>query len=137
MTEDDFRDLIDQVSRLMDDARCGDLADEALYTYSDGGETFLLSPKKRLLEMLEAFDRRLTLFDRRLLEKANSRIANVVGPTWTGRVVVETARDGSETAIPFVDLSEIPDLGQTRKTLRSLIDALQDDSGEPEPWVQA
>lgn len=133
MTEDDYRDLIDLVSRLMGEARCGDLIDERLYTVTLDGEPFVLPPQKRLYEMLQAFERRLALFDRAVLDKANARIRDALNGDWPGRVLVELARE-DRRARPVFDLAEMPDLSRTRGLIQELLlDIARDDGGSDEP----
>lgn len=132
MTEDAYRDLIGLVSGLMDEARCGDLIDERLYTVTLDGEPFVLPPQKRLYEMLQAFERRLALFDRAVLDNANARIRDALNGDWPGRVLVELARE-DRRARPVFDLAEMPDLSRTRGLIQELLlDIARDDGASDE-----
>lgn len=133
MTQDEYRDLIDRVGARMGELRCGDLADSDLYTIEHGGERIRLPPQKHLVEMLEAFDRRLAILDRGLLDRANANLREVLRGEWPGRVVVERPRDEVAEEAPSVELANAPQLGDVRAGLQHLIAEIRADRGEPEP----
>lgn len=136
MTDDDYRDLIGLVERLMRDARCGELANPMHYVTIREGETFVVPPRERLIQMLSAFDRHLALFDRTVFSQASKRIATVAR-NWPGSVVVELPRETELPSEPF-DLGRLPSLGETRNQLKALIeDIARDDGGPGEPEAHA
>lgn len=137
MTEDDYRDLIDLVTRLMDEAHCGDLADPKHYVVTRDSETFMLAPQKRLYEMLGAFDRHLALFDRAVFRRANERIREAGVAGWQGQVILELPREEAGARQQF-NLAELPDLGETRKLLRKIMeDIAREDSSPTDPQMLA
>jgi hypothetical protein len=125
LDDDDYRALIVIVSEELRASGAADLADERHYAKADEdtGETRLLDPPRRLIEMLEAFERFLAIQDREIYRAALTSIARTVEGEAPRRATVVLTTDDVPRE---VDLSETPDLSTIRKDLRRLIIRLLD-----------
>lgn len=90
MDDDDIRELIELVEQQLEEAGLGEIADPALYADRDRetGEPRPLPPMKRLIEMLRAFDRHLSIVDPRTYEAALKRINGSLEEGFVENVVV-------------------------------------------------
>ena len=131
MDTDDYRDLIELVETELREVGAGALSDPNLYSLTDPetGEQRLYPPRKRLIEMLRAFDRHLAIYDRATFDSALGRINDVVNE---GRI---------EDAV-FIPMSEegegephslrsAPELGAVRDAVAGLIEQLSEESDPP------
>ena len=123
MDDDDYRALIEVLSEELRMSGAADIADERHYVKQneETGETELIEPSKRIIEMLTAFDRHLAIQDVAMYALALEKLRiNIEGPSPESAVVVlandETMRE--------VDLSKAPDLQDIRKDLKSLLETL-------------
>ena len=80
MDDDDYRALIAIVAEELRESGAAELADERNYARQEEetGEARLLDPQRRLIEMLEAFNRFLAIQDRQTYVSALSSIARSV-----------------------------------------------------------
>ncbi len=130
MNDDDYRALIAAVIEELRASGASDVADERHYTYVDKetGETHLLRPQQRLVEMLQAFDRFLVIQDREIYDLALSLIAQTVqgeGPLHASMVLT------ADNAPREIDLSKAPNLSPVRQQLQNLIVRLLDGDLRP------
>ena len=132
MDTTDYRELVELLQHQLREAGAGELADIRLYAVREAGtgDIRLVSPREQAIAMLEAFDRYLSIRDRRTFSNALARIN-------------ETLAEPAVKDAGFVPLSEAvadstftlgtaPDLSTLRKDLQVLIGQLQEDGGRPE-----
>jgi hypothetical protein len=127
--EDDYRALIAVVESELREIGAGEIADERHYVVLDQetGDARLLAPPRRLLEMLRAFGRMMSVEDHATYERAMFVVAeHLRGDRPRGAVVVPTADD--RDAVP-IDLAVAPNLGEARFTLGRLIERLSAEGG--------
>lgn len=126
MDEEDFRGLIELVAEELTLSGAADLADERHYTITDRetGETKLLDPTKRLVEMLRAFERYVAIQDRTVAEASLVAIQDAVRDEGPTRAVVELADDRGPRE---VNLAEAPDLAEVRRDINHIINRLMED----------
>jgi hypothetical protein len=132
MDDEDYRALIELVAFELRRSGAPDIANERHYVAVDDedGQPRLHEPQKRLILMLEAFERHVAVQDRAVVEKSldtigrtlqrNARAARAAVPE---RVVVELASDGYPREI---DLADAPDMEVVREDLYRLIARLRD-----------
>ena len=130
MEDEDYRALIAVIADEMRTSGAADLANERHYATADpeSGEARLLAPQRRLVEMLEAFDRFLAIQDRETYDRALSSIAKSVAGDSPRGATVELIVDD---AIREVDLSASPDLASVRESIRRFIVRLVDGDLRP------
>lgn len=121
MDDEDFLDLIEVLEREFSEAGAEELADERLYTVPDveTGERRLLEPRKRLYEMLRAFERKLAIEDRATFNDAMGRLAENLDGRGPDRVTYEIAEDDDRESLS-VDLSRAAPLGELRDRIARL-----------------
>ena len=131
MNTDDYYELIALVETELREVGAGALSDPKLYALSDPdtGERRLFAPKKRLIEMLRAFDRHLAIGDRTTFDHALENINEV---TKVGRVedAVFIPLSEEEEGEPR-SLRDAPDLGSVRKVINRLIKQLLEEQDPP------
>ncbi|SCX34505.1 hypothetical protein [Agrobacterium rosae] len=122
MEDDDYFAIIAELQKQLRDSGAEDIADERHYakTDFDTGERKILEPGARLLLMLEAFERHLSLEDRRTGEKAMTVINQTVSDGHVEGVILETQTGRT------VDLMGGPDLTSTREAVSRLIGRLRE-----------
>jgi len=132
MDDEDYRALIEVVTFELRRSGAPEISNERHYVAGDDedGQPRLHEPQKRLMLMLEAFERHVAIQDRAVVEKSldtigrvlqrDSRALRVSVPE---RVVVELASDGYPREI---DLAGAPDMGNVREDLHNLIGRLRD-----------
>ncbi len=130
MDDDDYRALIAIVAEELRASGAADLSDERHYSRADEetGEARLLTPQRRLTEMLEAFGRYLAVQDRETYHTALSSIAEAVEGEAPRRATVVLTTDDAPREI---DLSQAPDLAAIRKDLERVIIRLLDGDLRP------
>ena len=127
MNTADYRELVELLRNLLEEAGAGELADSRLYASQEGGPA---TPREHALGMLQAFDRYLSIRDRNTFSTALARINESLPDT---QVEDATFAPLSEAvAASSVSLGAAPDLSAVRKDLRGLIDQLQEDDGAPD-----
>jgi hypothetical protein len=94
----------------------------------------LLPPKERVVAQIEALERYMSLYDRRIYDGAMYKIQSVLSqsivptrsefPLPTGAAVIVSDRVGAGEDV--FDLGELPDLEQLRLRLRSLANHLRE-----------
>jgi len=132
MDDEDYRALIELVAGELRRSGAPEVAYERHYhrVNVESGQAYLVEPQKRLIEMLRAFDRYVSVRDRALVEQSMNAISRTTRGEGPNRVVVELASDGE---VREVDLSEVPDMSAVRHDLSNLIARLSDNgfrSGE-------
>lgn len=130
MDVDDYRELIEVLVQELRSSGAADIADERHYVEFDieTGETRLLNPQHRLIEMLKAFERFLAIQDRKVYHDALISIARTIEgePPQRATVVLTT-----DDALREVDLSETPDLSPIREDLQRFVIRLLDGDLRP------
>lgn len=120
MDDEDYQALVTEVTAQLKSIGAADIADDQHYVdvNPETGEARLLSPKKRLFLMLQAFDRYLAIQDRSTFEKAQAIFRDSLdeGQMLSAVYLIPT-EDGSEHE---VDLSKAPDLSEVREQLSAL-----------------
>ena len=124
MDTDDYRELIALVEAQLREVDAGALSDPNLYSLTDPetGEQWLYPPRKRLIEMLRAFDRHLAICDRATFGRALNRMNDVV----------KEGRIEDAVFIPMSEEGEVeprslgiaPELSAVREAVESLIELL-------------
>jgi len=135
MDDDDFRYLIGIVETELRDVGLGEIADTYHYviTEPETGDARLLEPKRRLIEMLDAFDNAMAIRDLQTYKKAMMDL-NVVtdgkGPNDVVYAPVPEERDEQK-----ISLSLAPDLSNLRSNLQFFIQRfiMLDPGPEPAP----
>ncbi len=125
MEEEDYRALIRIVAAELRASGAPDISHERHYVYihAETGEATLHEPQKRLMLMLEAFERHVAIQDRSIVEESLGTINRVTRGEGPRRAVIVLATDGAAREI---DLSEAPDLGVVRQELRAFIGRLRE-----------
>jgi hypothetical protein len=128
--EDDFRAVIDALADELRSVGAPDIADPRHYGDEDPetGERRLINPQRRLVEMLNGFERFLAIQDRQTYEKAMARMANTLGGEGPKAASVIQTTDG-EPREYF--LYEAPDLREVRNDVLTLIGRLLDGDLRP------
>lgn len=123
MDDDDVAELIGVVEQQLEDAGLGEIADPALYADRDleTGELRPLPPMKRLIEMLRAFDRQLSVEDPRAYDLALKRINAGLEDGFVEAAVIVPLDD--RRAGP-VSLADAPPVAQIRQSVEALIGRL-------------
>lgn len=129
--DDDYRELIKTLAAELRASGAPGIAEERHYAEPDPetGEPRLFSPQRRLIAMLEAFERHLAIRDRATYEFAIGGIRDSVqGPAPERITVIFTADadEGSE-----ISLHDAPDLEGVRTNVRDLIRRLRDGDLRP------
>lgn len=122
MNDDDYIELIAFVGRQLVEAGAAELADPALYTARDleTGEYRAIEPRKRLIEMLEAFERHLSVRDLAVFEKSLFSLNQALeGNGIEGVEISGVAEDGREES--SIDFRGAPALSELRRRVRRLI----------------
>lgn len=125
MNERDYRALIELVEGQLRSIGASDLADPQHYVVFEDGEARLLDPFNRLIQMLEALDRKMAIEDRATFDAAMESLNRSTAGEGPRAALVELARDQEVDAVK-VDLSGAPDLRETRMMLRRLIGQLRE-----------
>jgi hypothetical protein len=122
MDDDDLVELIALVEQQLEEAGLGEIADPTLYAERDRetGEPRPLPPMKRLIEMLRAFDRHLSVEDPRTYEAALKRINGSLEEGFVEDAVVIPLDGRSDP----VSLADGPQVGEIRQGLEALIGRL-------------
>ena len=125
MDDDDYRMLIEIVEEELHRSGVPDIADERHYQQTDPetGEVYLIDPRKRLIEMLYAFDRHVSVRDGAIVEQSLSAIGRATSGEAPRQVVVALANDGEAREI---DLAEAPNMRDVRADVGNLIARLSD-----------
>ena len=126
MNDDDFLELIRLVQNELIASGAPELANERHYI-EDLGEDgdIALSPLKMLIEMLQAFDRHMSLRDHLTYRTAMSSISETLAGDGPEHAVVEGVRLlASDGVAPTANLQDAPDLASIRKELGQLISQL-------------
>ena len=125
MEDEDYRALIDLVAEELRRSGVPDIAHERHYIYVDAetGEAKLYEPEKRLILMLQAFERHVAMHDRHVVEQSLGTINRATRGEGPRRAVVVLASDGAAREI---DLAEAPDLHLVRQDLLTLIGHLRE-----------
>lgn len=130
MDSKDYNYLIDVVIDLLKKNGFAELVDENNYIdYPDkkGKELpKLLDPKNHLIALLEAFDTQIMLQDVSVVKSSLEKINDLCGGKGPDSVVVNII-DRNEK-IESVSLNDLPDYGELRKDLRSLIIQIEEQS---------
>ncbi len=126
MDDEDFRALIEVVAEELSLSGAPDLADERHYTVTnpETGEIELYDPQKRLIEMLNAFERHLAIQDRSVAETSLNVIRRMVLGEGPSRAAVELADDRGPREI---DLADAPDLAELRHDITRIVHRLMED----------
>ncbi|MGB4065247.1 MAG: hypothetical protein WBK19_15595 [Azonexus sp.] len=127
MNSADYLSLIDVLKEQLDLVGASGLADPRHYVKQDPetGEHFLLEPRQRLLEMLQAFERFLAVRDKTTLENSLERINR---PETSPQVeTVEVLSTPGEGAAEPANFEGLEYLGDVRASLRELIYELRND----------
>ncbi|HEX5182009.1 MAG TPA: hypothetical protein VFW19_02535 [Allosphingosinicella sp.] len=126
MDDDDYRALIEVVADELTRSGAPDIADENHYSWTDPdtGEAKLFEPRKRLIMMLQAFDRFVAIQDRALLTRSLATIQRGVRSDGPQRVVVALADDDGAREI---DLADAPDFADVREGINNVIGRLLED----------
>jgi len=134
MNDEDFRALIAVLEEQFRSIDASDLADEAHYIQQDSesGEGFLLPPQRRLVHMLEAFDRFLAIQDRATFMDAMQRLRQHSEGEGPSRVVVIPSGEDEASRV-FINLAEAPNLSDIRGPLADLIRQIQNPDGFEPP----
>lgn len=130
MNSEDFLSLIDLLTKELQQSGAGEIANPQYYVQynPETGETRLLPPRQRLIDMLSAFERFMAVRDRATLQSSLARI-NALGIE--GRVVaVNVLLTSGEGEGEVVNLVKAPDLSEIRAQVRQLIRQLQVDEAE-------
>jgi hypothetical protein len=125
MDERDYRALIELVEERLRSVGAADLADPQHYVFFEDGEARLLDPFNRLIQMLEALDRKMAVEDKATYDAAIRSLNRSTAGEGPRAALVELARDQEIDAVK-VDLSGAPDLRETRMMLRRLIGQLRE-----------
>lgn len=125
MDDEDYRALIEIVAEELRLSGVPDIADERHYQRTDPetGDAHLVEPQKRLIEMLRAFDRHVSVRDGALVEQSLRAIRDMTRGEGPRHAVIALANDAEAREI---DLGEAPDMREVRVDLNSLIARLSD-----------
>lgn len=127
MNSEDYLGLVDLLTRQLQESGAGEIASPRHYVeYNpETGETRLLPPRQRLIEMLAAFERFLAVRDRATLRSSLERINALA---IKGRVAaVEVLLTPGDGEGKVVNLAGAPELSEMRTQVRQLIRQLQYD----------
>ena len=126
MDEEDYRSLIEVVVEELERSGAADIADDGHLTRVDPetGDSELLRPLERLVEMLRAFEHLVAIHDRTLLHDFLETIQQALRGEGPRRLVVELADDGGPRE---VDLADAPDLAAVRGDVKVLVNRLLED----------
>lgn len=127
MNSDDYLSLIDFLTQKLQQAGAGEIADPQHYVQynRETGETRLLPPRQRLIDMLSAFERFMAVRDRATLQSSLKRINALEIEGRVGSVNVSLTPGEGEGEV--VDLAGAPDLSEIRAQVRQFIRQLQVD----------
>ncbi|PAL20034.1 hypothetical protein [Acetobacter syzygii] len=130
MSEDDYRAVIDALVAELRNIGAPDIADQRHYSEEEPetSERRLISPQRRLVEMLRGFERFLAIQDRQTYEMAMGRMADALRGEGPEAASVIQTTDG-EPREYF--LSEAPNLREVRNDVQALIDRLLDGDLRP------
>lgn len=122
MNEEEFLALEELLRAQFEQIGAPELGDPRSYLLREETEapTRMRDPRSRLIEMLEAFDRRLAAEDRATFDEAMGIMSESTDGPMPERVLVEPVSQVE----PLVDLSATPNLRQLRSTLRQMINNL-------------
>jgi len=126
MTDEEIEALIKLLVVQLEEVGLGELADERLYQIRDEetGEGFLPPPGKYLIEILETFERHLSIMDRHTYDNALYRISQFVEDAPKAAVVELPATRGVARAEH--DLGQLSFLSDIRGELHTLIGQLRE-----------
>lgn len=124
MDDEDFLALIELVERRLREVGAGELADPALYTvrHPETRELHVFEPRKRLIEMLAAFERHMKVRDAATYELALVRINERLRDSRLEAAIVLPAP--GETREAPAALAEAPRLAEPRERVGRLIGGL-------------
>lgn len=125
----DYRELVALLQNLLRAAGAEELADISIYVSRESGTGELgpVSPKEHAIRMLQAFERYLSVRDRRTFSTALARINQLLPETPVEDAAFMLLSEIGEE--PSISLGAAPDLSTVRKDLRILIGQLQEDDG--------
>lgn len=134
MDDDDFLAIIAVLETRLRDADAGDIADPRHYLDRDPetGEARMPEPRKRLIEMLLAFDRFLAVRDRQTFKESMESLRRSLGRTADFGLQDVVVVSDDVRAHP-VSLSETPDLSELRSDLQRLVGQLIETPYPPRP----
>lgn len=138
MDEDDLRELIAALEEQFRSIGRPDLANDTFYVERnpESGEARLPSPMQRLIMMIEAFDRFLSIQDRMTYVRAMERLLTQFGgEAPSGAFVVSTAE--RDDTFSQSNLANAPDLTEVRKSIALLIRQIRVQDIEPPPILRA
>lgn len=121
MNDEDYAAVIEYLTGRLREVGLNELADEDRYFEldADTGSVRLPAPNKILVEMLDAFQRHLSICDRATYKAAMTKISNVLKTGIVEEVLVVPIEGGSADRRP-VNLGNAPDLSEAREMVRSL-----------------
>lgn len=127
MNSDDYLSLIDLLTEKLQQSGAGEITAPQHYVeYNrETGETRLLPPRQRLIEMLAAFERFMAVRDRATLRLSLDRI-NVLATEGRVEEAEVLLTPGEEEGVA-VDLARAPELSEIRAQVRQLVRQLQYD----------
>ncbi|MFT8326889.1 hypothetical protein [Gluconobacter oxydans] len=130
MGDDDYRAVINALVAELRNIGAPDIADQRHYSEEEPetSERRLISPQRRLVEMLRGFERFLAIQDRQTYETAMRRMADALRGEGPKAASVIQTTDG-EPREYF--LSEAPNLREVRNDVQALIGRLLDDDPHP------
>jgi hypothetical protein len=119
MNEEEFLALENLLREQFESIGASDLADPTAYLMRERAEepTRMRDPRDRLLQMLEALDRRLAIEDGDTFGEAMAILRESTDGAMPEQVLVEPVSEVE----PMVDLSVTPNLRELRTRLRRLI----------------
>lgn len=124
MDDEDFRSLLALTQRELLAVGGGDISDQSHYMFpSEDGEYRLMEPSARLIHMLQALDRKMSLQSRETFDKAMTNLHEAIDGEPPQFALVELPREEGWKD-DKVNLGNAPDLGDVRRNLSQLIGQL-------------
>lgn len=131
MDDQDRETLALELAEVFRQLGAPELADDASYAEDTPDGRYRPEPRKRLLLMLSALDRMIALEDATTLDDARNRLRETMDRPPPEVRIVRMEDEGGEIREPL-DF-DLPHLGDVRRDLGRLIEAIMSDEGTPDP----